>query len=139
MNAEDKLKEYILKNYRSIREFTQEIDMPYSTMATILKKGIENATVQNLIKICQALNISTDELIEGRIVTTTKTADTTKIEDILNEAKQKLMESDYLTIEGNPATAEDIYLIISTLDTVMEIRKMQSKRLAEYYKQLSKG
>ena len=60
------------------------------------------------------------------------------IEDILNEAKQKLLNSNHLTIENKTASAEDIYLIVSTLDTVLEIRKMQSQRLAAYYKQLIK-
>ena len=38
--SEDLLKDLILEKYKSIREFTQEIDMPYSTVDTILKRGI---------------------------------------------------------------------------------------------------
>ena len=139
MTTEEKLKEFILTKYRSLRQFTQEIELPYSTMTTLLKKGVNNSNVQTVIKICQALNISTDALAEGQIVPIEKSIDAeVRIEDILNEAKQKLLNSNHLTIENKTASAEDIYLIVSTLDTVLEIRKMQSQRLAAYYKQLIK-
>lgn len=62
------LKEYILTKYKSIREFTMESGIPYSTMATILKRGIQNSGVTNIIRICKALDISADELAKGNIV-----------------------------------------------------------------------
>lgn len=65
---EESLKDLILNRYKSIREFTCEIDMPYSTMDTILKRGLNRASIGNVIKICHALDISTDELANGRIV-----------------------------------------------------------------------
>lgn len=65
--SEDKLKEYILSKYKSIREFTVDIDMPYSTIDSIFKRGIRKASVDNLIKICDFLNISADALINGVI------------------------------------------------------------------------
>lgn len=137
MTTEDKLKEFILMKYRSLREFTQEINMPYSTMTTILKRGIDNSNVQNIIKICQALEIKADDLAEGNIVPIERhKTDSVRIEDILFELTQKLLNTDNLTIEEKPATKEDIYLIISTLDTAMEIRKKQQERLAAYYNNL---
>lgn len=68
MTAEEILKEYILTKYKSIREFTMESGIPYSTMATILKRGIQNSGVTNIIRICKALDISADELAKGNIV-----------------------------------------------------------------------
>lgn len=65
--TEDLLKEKILSEYKSIREFTQKIEMPYSTLDTILKRGIRNASVDNVIRICDFLGISTDALINGKI------------------------------------------------------------------------
>ena len=65
--SEDKLREYILSKYKSIREFTVAIDMPYSTIDSIFKRGIRKASVDNLIKICDFLDISTDALINGKI------------------------------------------------------------------------
>lgn len=139
MTTEEKLKAFILTKYRSIREFTQTIDMPYSTMTSILKKGVQNSSVQNVIRICQALNISTDALAEGNIVPNTKeTEDAIRIEDILFHTKEMLTGTEHLTFEGKPASKEDIYLIISTIDTAMEIRKKQNERLAAYYNNLMK-
>lgn len=139
MTTEEKLKDFILSKYRSLREFTQAIDMPYSTMTTILKRGIDNSNVQNIIKICQALEIKADDLAEGNIVPIEKhNADSVRIEDILFELTQKLLNTDGLTIDDKPATKEDVYLIISTLDTAMEIRKKQQERLAAYYNNLLK-
>lgn len=63
--SEDKLKEYILTKYKSIREFTVAVDMPYSTIDSIFKRGIRKASIDNIIKICDFLNISVDALIEG--------------------------------------------------------------------------
>lgn len=68
MTAEEILKEYILTKYKSVREFTMESGIPYSTMATILKRGIQNSGVTNIIRICKALDISADELAKGNIV-----------------------------------------------------------------------
>lgn len=65
--SEDRLKEYILTKYKSVREFTGAIDMPYSTVDSIFKRGIRNASVENIIKICEFLGISTDALIKGYI------------------------------------------------------------------------
>lgn len=65
--SEDRLKEYILTKYKSIREFTGAIDMPYSTVDSIFKRGIRNASVDNIIKICEFLGISADALIKGYI------------------------------------------------------------------------
>lgn len=65
--SEDLLKEVILDKYKSIREFTQEIDMPYSTVDTILKRGIRKSNVDNLIRMCEDLEISAYALVQGYI------------------------------------------------------------------------
>lgn len=67
MSVELELKDLILERYKSLREFAIKIDMPYSTMDTILKRGVDKANVYNIIKICKELNIDTEALGEGRI------------------------------------------------------------------------
>lgn len=64
---EEQLKEMILSKYKSVREFSLLIDMPYSTLDSIFKRGIGNASVSNIIRICKALNISADGLSQGKI------------------------------------------------------------------------
>lgn len=67
-SAEERLKELILTKYKSIREFTSSIEMPYSTFDSILKRGIANSNIANVLKISSALNIDTEKLVLGEIV-----------------------------------------------------------------------
>ena len=67
MTREELLKECILTKYRSVREFCMQIDVPYSTVDRIFKRGIMVSSVSLIIKICDRLNIDVDELINGRI------------------------------------------------------------------------
>lgn len=62
---EDELKKIIINKYGSIRQFSLKIDIPYTTIDSILKRGIDNSNVGNVIKICRELNISVDNLIEN--------------------------------------------------------------------------
>ncbi|MDT9336923.1 hypothetical protein P3F01_11120 [Clostridium perfringens] len=64
---ENKLKELILTKYKSLREFTLKIGMPYSTFDTILKRGVDKANIINILKICNELDISADKLANGII------------------------------------------------------------------------
>lgn len=72
MTIEEKLKDYILSRYNSVREFTIRAEIPYTTLDSIFKRGIGNSSVNNVIKICRALNISADELADGNITPYTK-------------------------------------------------------------------
>ena len=67
-NTEERLKELIKMKYGSLRKFCNETGIPQSTLSSIMVRGINNASIQTVIKICQALDISTDELAEGRII-----------------------------------------------------------------------
>lgn len=67
ISVEEKLKEIILNKYKSLREFTMKIGMPYSTMDTILKRGVDKANIINILKICDELDISADKLAIGII------------------------------------------------------------------------
>lgn len=67
MTVEEDLKALILASYKSIREFSIALKMPYSTLDSIFKRGVENASIGNIIKICSALNLSVDELAAGKL------------------------------------------------------------------------
>lgn len=54
---EQKLREIIEKRYGSVRQFSLKIDMPASTINSILTRGILNSNVDNVLKICTALGI----------------------------------------------------------------------------------
>ncbi|OGO90315.1 MAG: hypothetical protein A2Y17_12155 [Clostridiales bacterium GWF2_38_85] len=68
MNIEEQLKEHILSQYKSIREFCMRNNFPYSTVDSIFKRGILGSSVSIIIKICDRLSIDVDELISGKIV-----------------------------------------------------------------------
>lgn len=65
MPVEQDLKNLILKKHRSIRHFSEETGIPYSTIDSIFKRGIANSSVSNIIRICRALGIDADSLGDG--------------------------------------------------------------------------
>jgi len=54
---EQKLRNIILDRYKSIRQFSIEADIPYSSLMTILSRGIGGAAFDSVILICRKLNI----------------------------------------------------------------------------------
>ncbi len=57
MNREQKLRNIILDRYKSLRQFSQEADIPYSTLMTLLSRDIGGASFDVIIKICKKLEI----------------------------------------------------------------------------------
>lgn len=82
--VEERLKDMILQKYKSIREFSMDVNLPYTTIDSILKRGVEKANVINIIKICNTLGIDTEMLAEGEIVCKTKSPSSNK-DDRLSE------------------------------------------------------
>ncbi len=46
----------------SMKAFAESIDLPYTTLRSMLERGIGNASVDNVLKVCKGLNITTDQL-----------------------------------------------------------------------------
>lgn len=65
---EMKLKDLIKERYGALSKFAESIDMPWTTLDSILKRGIVNSNIANVLKITDALGLSADELANGRIV-----------------------------------------------------------------------
>lgn len=128
MTTEEKLKDLILKRYHSVREFTIAHDIPYSTIHSIFRRGIDNSSVSNVIKICRALDISADALADGEISpvkdrTSAPTNDKIEITDILEDTKDALIHSGKITLDGNPIGKAGIESIIDAIDVGVEIAK----------------
>lgn len=68
MTVEEQLRDMIILNYGSVKDFAQKIGLPPTTMFSILKRGVKNASVTNIIKICHELDISVDGLADGKII-----------------------------------------------------------------------
>ena len=132
MTIEDQLKNLILVRYRSVREFTIAVDMPYTTIDSIFRRGVNNSSVANVIKICRALAISADELADGRIVSiaqrvTTRPADSNEIRDRLDRLKMELAYIDEPTLDGEPVDSEIVLAITQGIDVSFETIKRYNK------------
>lgn len=130
-NVETKLQDLIISKYGSIRAFTIKIDMSYSTMNSILKRGVGNSSVANIIKICKALGISADELADGNIVPLKhrKINDTSSdVDEILEDTKRILQNADNLTLAGDPISDDNINHIINAMDVGVELVKRFSEK-----------
>lgn len=134
MSIEEKLKELIRNRYHSIREFTIAIDMPYTTIDSIFRRGIGNSSVANIIKICKALHISADALADGEIVSIKKQPHTPislnefiEVKEILDDTREALTQSGFVTLEGKPISKSEVESIIDAMEVGIEIAKKKTR------------
>lgn len=81
--AEARIKEMIIDKYGSLKKFCEIIDMPWTTLDSILKRGISNSNITNVIKITKELKIDTESLASGIITDALKKPDSRQ-SDLLN-------------------------------------------------------
>ena len=62
MNRELKLRNLILDRYASLRQFANDADIPYSTLMTLLSRGVGGASFDIVIRICKILEVDPLEL-----------------------------------------------------------------------------
>lgn len=138
MSIEDRLKSLIIEEYGSMVEFANQIDMANSTLATIMQRGIHKASVSNVIKICQALDISADELAKDRIVPNGKMLQTKKhmtdIEEIVAYTKMNIKTYSDLTLDGKPLSYDDRQCLLDAVDLCIEFIKRRLNRKEEIKK-----
>lgn len=131
MSIEDRLKDLILERYGSMVEFSKEIDMANSTLATILNRGIHKASIGNIIKICKALDISADGLAMDKIVPNSKKQESiqtpTDLEEIISITKLNITAYN-ITIEGEVLSKEEKKSLLDALELTVEFIKRQHKR-----------
>ena len=58
MTKAEVLKREILRQYRSVRQFAMEMNIPYSTLVTALERGIEGMAYGTVIKMCEKLGLN---------------------------------------------------------------------------------
>lgn len=125
MSVEEKLKQLILDRYKSVREFTQRINMSYSTLDSILKRGVANSSINNVVKICRALDISADALADGKIIDiyTYTNNNLCPISIELTEISQNLrnqaVHNPRTTIDGVETDPEILTSLISAIESVI--------------------
>ena len=85
----DRLKNFIDERKISIKQLSELADVPYRTLYKIIKKETKEPSVNIMIRIAKALNITTDNLIFGK--------DTKCDVNDLNHTEQKLL-SDFRSL-----------------------------------------
>lgn len=117
MSIEEDLKTLILSTHGSLREFALSINMPCSTLDSIFKRGLDNASIRNIVKICDALEISADALAEKKIIARTEPkADAGESELVrlyrnMNKEGQHHLLSTARLIAGNPAMKKESSIV----------------------------
>lgn len=136
MTTEEKLKRRILSQFKSIRDFASYIDMPYTTVKSILSRGVLNSNVGNVTKICNHLNISVDALIDGKIQQKRSTAEEDDGSDlnradlnkIINYMKYKLYSPKGIYINDKQLDQDNIDIIVHNLDYVYDLVSQRIKK-----------
>lgn len=134
MTIEQELKALIVERYGSAKNFALEINMPNSTLDNIFRRGVLNSSVTNIIKICNALEISADELADGKIVSRSVSAvwassltpgetDAIKKYRALDERGKMAVDStlarEYEISSRNASVASDAAATISAADSAL--------------------
>lgn len=128
ITIEEKLKNFILSQYHSLRDFTISAGIANSTFDSMMRRGIQNANVSNVIKVCNALHISADALAEGKIISITvtdnetPTPDALPIEDVIKKLKTYLLSHD-LTLDGETLNHDTINEFNKFMDLGIELMR----------------
>ena len=139
MEREEVLKNYICMKYKSVRQFTLEKNLKYSTVAAILSRGLGKAGIDNVFEICDALNISADALINKSIIVEKPRADLHERLSRRIEAYTvfiELLQSERnFTIDGIPLTSEEARIFNAgfeaLIETIRKLRKNSEKESEE--------
>lgn len=94
VDREELIKKLIKEKGMSIKSFSEFADIPYTTLHSMLERGIGKASVDNVIKVCRALDITVEELetIEsGSVNNSLHTIAAHAIDDLTDEEQLQLI------------------------------------------------
>lgn len=120
----------ILDRHGSMIAFSKKIDMANSTLATILDRGVNKASISNVIKICNALDISADGLAHGQIVPRAKRKQKSvmHIEEIIEDTQKMILENENICIDGKTMTSEEREDMADAIGLCFDIVRVRNKR-----------
>lgn len=64
---EASIKALIIERYGSLKKFSETINMPWTTLDSILKRGMANSNITNVLKITRELGIDAEKIVDGEI------------------------------------------------------------------------
>ncbi|ATY56459.1 TPA: XRE family transcriptional regulator [Staphylococcus aureus] len=98
MDKEKHLKHLMEMKSGSVKAFSEDIGLAYTTVRSILERGVFNAKVENIIKICKGLNIKPENIMDlndtiiSESITTLIKLTPPRQENVLNYANSQLDE-----------------------------------------------
>ena len=129
MKIEEMLREYINERYGSVRAFAIQHDIAYTTVVSVLKRGVDNSSVTTIVRICDALDISPDELTEGRIVSKAHLfeikEDRIDLDDFITSYKWSLTHNN-VEYNGHTLTDQEINTLKTAIDISLEMIKQNT-------------
>ncbi|WP_420285459.1 S24 family peptidase [Enterococcus cecorum] len=63
MTNEEVLKKIIEEKYQNVKAFSEKINIPYTTVRSILERGLLNAKVENVIRMADELNMRAEDML----------------------------------------------------------------------------
>ena len=123
MTIEEQLRNLIIEKYGSVTQFASVIGVPGSTIASILSRGIHKSSIDNVLAMCKALQISADEIAHDRIVSIFEAtaAYPTDIEVFVQQAQKHIAKG--MTYHDNPLTPEELKTLIIALQIGLDMIK----------------
>ncbi len=126
MTIEQMLKAYILEKYETMSDFADSIEMPNTTLSSIMNRGIYKSNAQNIIKICKALDISADSLAQGQIVPNKTKRKQIDLSEKISVLKLNIHQMD-LTLDGATLTDDEKDYLLDSIELAVEFIRRRKK------------
>ena len=114
---EEELRSLIRARYGKIPTFCETAGIKYQTFMAILDRGVNNASISNVMKICRTLGISADALADGKIVPVAEPS-YVDISTVRNALDTQL---DNAAIDGTLVSEEERKTVLDAFDIVIEL------------------
>ncbi|MEC0271897.1 helix-turn-helix domain-containing protein [Peribacillus frigoritolerans] len=136
------LKKLIDETGLNQKAFAEKVNLPYTTLRSMLQRGIGNASVDNVIKVCKGLGITTEDLeklANGEKLNKSENALpelNSKDEKDIQIELQKMIDglsaqNGYAAFDGQTLDGmddEDKELLIASLENSLRLAKRLSKQ-----------
>lgn len=67
MRKGERLQEMISRSrFKNVNRISKEVDVPYTTIKSFIERDLEKASVDSIVKIAKALNVTVEEIIGDR-------------------------------------------------------------------------
>jgi len=100
LSKEQILKSEILTQYKSVRQFAIEMEMPYSSLMSALDKGVSGMAYETVISICKKLGISPTDFSKNEI------ENGNTVEELSDHSKRLIAYYSKLNVDGKQRLIE---------------------------------